>query len=73
MSGDVLLLPLPEEGLLRVKDVLKYISVSRATWLSWVKTGLAPASIKIGCNTFWDAQEVRQFIKQQREQRDEAA
>jgi len=57
------LMPFPEEGLMKVKDVLMYIRVSKATWFDWVKRGIAPQPRKIGFNTFWDAQAVRQFIK----------
>jgi len=57
------LMPFPEEGLMKVKDVLMYIRVGRSTWLGWVKDGIAPQPRVIGFNTFWDAQAVRQFIK----------
>jgi len=57
------LMPFPEVGLLKVKDVLMYVRVSPATWFGWVKKGVAPAPRKIGSNTFWDAQAVRQFIQ----------
>jgi len=57
------LMPFPEEGLMKAKDVLMYIRCSAATWHAWVKSGVAPQPRKIGFNTFWDAREVRQFIK----------
>jgi len=57
------LMPFPEEGLMKAKDVLMYIRCSAATWHAWVKAGVAPQPRKIGFNTFWDAREVRQFIR----------
>jgi len=59
---DAPILPLPEDGLMRVKDVMQYIRVGRTTWHEWVKSGFAPQPVKIGCNTFWRCRDLRRFI-----------
>jgi len=59
---DKQMLPLPEDGLLKVNDVLKYIRASKSVWLAWVRTGVAPRPVKIGCNTFWRGRDLRLFI-----------
>jgi len=59
---DIPLLPLPEDGLLKAKDVLQYIRVGKSTWFKWVSEGFAPPAIKIGCNTFWRCRDLRVFI-----------
>jgi len=56
-------LSLPEEGLLQLKDILRYIKVGRSTWWKWVKEGIAPPPTrKIGAATFWRASDIRDFI-----------
>ncbi len=56
-------LPLPEDGLLQLKDVLQYIKVGKSTWWKWVGSGIAPQpSRKIGAVTFWRASDIRAFI-----------
>jgi len=72
-EGTELLMPLPEVGMIRVADVLRYVMVSRATWLQWVKDGIAPQPIKVGSCTFWSARDIREFIKSMEEGRDAVA
>jgi prophage regulatory protein len=54
-------------GLLRLKDILAPkgpIPVSKSTWWSYVRSGLAPKPIKIGPKiTAWRAEDVRAFIE----------
>jgi len=56
-------LPLPEDGLLQLKDVLQFIKVGKSTWWKWVNKGIAPQpNRKIGAVTFWRASDIRKFI-----------
>jgi len=56
------ILALPEDGLLKANDVIEFIRVGKSTWFTWVREGIAPQPVKIGCNTFWRAREIRAFI-----------
>jgi prophage regulatory protein len=42
-----------EERLLRLKQVLEIIPVSKSSWWAGVKDGKYPASVKYGRSTFW--------------------
>ena len=43
------------------------LPISPATWWRWVAAGKAPAPFKLGPGTtVWDADEIAQFIAQQR-------
>ena len=54
---------LPNQGYIRVSQLLQFIPVSRSTWWLWVKEGKAPAPIKLGPKiTAWRVQEVHEFI-----------
>jgi len=53
----------PDDGLFKVSTVVEIIDVGRSTWFDWVKSGLAPQPIKIGCNTFWRGQDIWRFIE----------
>lgn len=50
------------ERLVRLPEVLRTLSLGRTAWLDLVKAGKAPASIKIGRATFWQASEIQAFI-----------
>jgi len=62
-EADAPALPLPEDGLLRVDDVLQFVRVSKTTWFGWVRSGVAPRPIKIGGSTFWRAKTLRRWIE----------
>ena len=50
-------------GLLRIKEVLKLIPVSKTTWWNGVKTGRFPQSVKLSSRvTCWRAQDIQQLI-----------
>ena len=54
---------LPEIGYIRVKEVLRYIPVSKSTWWAGVKSGRYPKPVKLGPRTTaWDVQDIRNFI-----------
>jgi len=54
---------LPQTGLLRIKQVLKFIPVSRSSWWAGVKTGKYPKPYKLGeRTTCWKSEDVRALI-----------
>lgn len=56
---------LPEVGFVRLSDILRVLPIGRSTWWAWVKTGKAPAGVKIGANTTaWRAEEIRELLRQ---------
>lgn len=61
------------DRLLRIKQVLSLVNVSRSTWLSGVKTGRFPKSFKNGRCVFWKESEVLAFVSGISEHKAEAA
>jgi len=56
---------LPETGLLRIKQVLKFIPVSRSSWWAGVKSGRFPQSIKLSERvTVWRASDIRALVEE---------
>ena len=54
---------LPETGLLRLKQVLQFIPVSRSTWLAGVKAGRFPKPLKLSLRTTaWRVEDIRAII-----------
>jgi predicted DNA-binding transcriptional regulator AlpA len=54
---------LPEIGLLRLKQILQFIPVSRSTWLAGVKTGRFPQPLKLGPRTTaWRVTDIHALI-----------
>lgn len=54
---------LPETGYIRVKEVLRYIPVSKSTWWAGIKTGRFPKPVKLGPRvTAWHVQDIRNYI-----------
>lgn len=61
------------EQLLRLPAVLATVGLGRTAWLDLVKSGQAPASVKIGRATCWPATEVQAWIAERiRQSRGEA-
>lgn len=57
---------LPQTGLLRIKQVLKFIPVSRSSWWAGVKSGRYPAPQKLSPRvTVWSCQSIRKIIEGQ--------
>ena len=50
--------------LLRIKEVLARLSISRSSFLEWCRTGRFPQPIKIGPRTtVWKAEDIDAFIE----------
>ena len=54
--------PVPMDSLMRLPAVLQTVQGGRTWWLDLVKAGKAPASVKIGRATFWQASELQAWI-----------
>ena len=55
---------LPEEGFVRLKQILKVFPVCKSDWWEGVKSGEYPPSHKLGPRkTGWCVQELREFFK----------
>lgn len=51
---------LPQTGLLRIKQVLRFVPVSRSTWWAGVKDGRFPKPLKLSARvTCWKAVDIR--------------
>ena len=56
---------LPQTGLLRIKQVLKFVPVSRSNWWAGVKSGRFPQSIKLSERvTVWRASDIRALVEE---------
>lgn len=54
---------LPEDGFVRLPQVLSVYPVSRSTWWDGVRYGVYPKPVKLGSNTtVWRVQEIRALI-----------
>ena len=54
---------LPEEGFVRLEQVLEVIPVSRSTWFRGIEQGLYPAPVKLGARaSAWRVQEIRELM-----------
>ena len=54
---------LPQTGLLRVKQVLRFIPVSRSNWWAGVKEGRYPQPVKLSERvTCWRAADIRALV-----------
>ena len=51
-----------EEKLLRLKQVLEIIPISKSSWWAGVKDGKYPASVKYGRSTFWLNSDIQNLI-----------
>ncbi|NPU86556.1 MAG: AlpA family phage regulatory protein [Syntrophaceae bacterium] len=55
---------LPQTGLLRIKQVLRFVPVSRSNWWAGVKSGRYPKPIKLSERvTCWRAADVRRLVE----------
>lgn len=52
-----------EDRLLRDKEVLKHIPVSRATWWQGVREGRFPKPVRLGGITAWRMSDIEKLIK----------
>jgi prophage regulatory protein len=55
---------LPETGLLRIKQVLRFVPVSRSNWWEGVRRGLYPQPLKLSERvTCWRASDIRRMVE----------
>ncbi|MDL2307121.1 AlpA family phage regulatory protein [Desulfovibrio sp. OttesenSCG-928-C06] len=54
---------MPMEGLMRLEQVLTFYPVGKTTLYKEIAEGRFPPQIKLGRSAFWDAVEVRKFLK----------
>ena len=55
---------LPQTGLLRVKQVLRFVPVSRSNWWAGVKEGKYPQPVKLSERvTCWRAADIRTLVE----------
>lgn len=56
---------LPISGLLRIKQVLRFVPVSRSNWWAGVKSGRYPKPMKLSERvTVWRAADIRQLVEE---------
>jgi len=53
-----------QEQLLRIRQVLEIVPVSKSTWWKWTSTGKAPAPIRLGRCTCWRYADVIAFVQE---------
>jgi predicted DNA-binding transcriptional regulator AlpA len=62
---------LPQTGLLRIKQVLMFIPISRSCWWQGVRDGRFPKPIKLGPRTtVWRVEEIRTLFEREEANRD---
>ena len=55
---------LPQTGLLRIKQVLRFVPVSRSNWWAGVKSGIYPKPLKLSERvTCWKAADIRTLVE----------
>jgi predicted DNA-binding transcriptional regulator AlpA len=55
---------LPETGLLRVNQILRFIPISRSSWWAGVKSGRYPKPFKLSeRTTVWHSQDIKAIIE----------
>jgi prophage regulatory protein len=55
---------LPQTGLLRIKQVLQFVPVSRSSWWKGVKEGRYPQPVKLSQRiTCWKATDIRRLVE----------
>ena len=53
------------DRLIRLKEVLEIIPVSKSTFWNWVASGRAPASIRLGRCTCWRLSDIEKMMGNQ--------
>jgi prophage regulatory protein len=55
---------LPQTGLLRIKQVLRFVPISRSSWWAGVKSGIYPQPLKLSARvTCWKAGDIRSLVE----------
>ena len=58
-------LPLPQEGFVRLPQVLHVLGIGKSSFWEGIKAGKYPAPVKIGPRTtVWRVEEIRALIRQ---------
>lgn len=58
------IIPFPEIGYMRQKEILQFIPIGKSTWWAGVKSGRFPKPIKLGPNTTaWRVEEIKKLIE----------
>lgn len=56
---------LPETGFIRLKEVLRFIPVSRSTWYTGIKEGRWPQPVKLSARvSAYRAEDIRKLISE---------
>lgn len=53
---------LPQEGFVRLKQVLQIVPFGKTKWWNMVKTGEAPQPVRHGRCTLWRVEDIRKLI-----------
>lgn len=54
---------LPEEGFVRLPQVLEVIPVSKSTWFRGIQSGRFPTPVKLGARvSAWDVRDIRGLL-----------
>ncbi len=54
---------LPQTGLLRIKQVLQFVPISRSSWWQGVREGRYPKPVKLSARiTCWKAADIRRLV-----------
>ncbi len=63
VSTETIPTELPTKGLLRAKQILPFIGISKSTLWEWSKNGLFPQPIKLSSTvTVWKASDIHQWL-----------
>ena len=56
--------PFPDTGYVRLPQVLEVFPVSRSSWWAGVKSGIYPASVKLGLRiTAWRVEDIKALLE----------
>jgi predicted DNA-binding transcriptional regulator AlpA len=55
--------PLPDSGLVRLHDILRFVPVGKSSWWKGVNSGRYPKPVKLGPRTTaWRVEDIRELI-----------
>jgi len=52
----------PEDGLVRLPQITRFLNIGRSTWLNGVRIGRFPQPVRLGGITAWRAKDVRALL-----------
>ena len=63
MKSERIINPLPQEGFVRLPQVLHVLGIGKTTFWEGIKTGRFPAPVKLGPRTtVWKVEDIRSLI-----------